>query len=154
MRILLYPFMIIAAAGFVLSLITHLMALIGKAPPGGGLVWGLHVGIFAVWIPTVLITNRKVQGVQRKVSWETAMLGCPTWMRRTLKVVFVYAIINFILFLLGTVGHPKPVGPAPPSVVRGFSGHWMVFYGVAFSTLYAAFKASRRKDTETKALPA
>jgi len=133
--------MVIAATGFVLSLATHLLALAGETPPGGGLVWGLHIGIFTVWIPTVWITNRKTHGPDRKFDWKTATAGCPVWMRRVLQVVFVYAIINFVLFMLGMAGQPKPVGPAPPSVLRGFSGHWMVFYGAAFSTLYSAIKA-------------
>jgi len=59
MNISLYPFIIIAAIGFVLSLVTHLMALAGKVPPGGGLVWGLHIGIFAVWpiLPIELLST-------------------------------------------------------------------------------------------------
>jgi peptidoglycan biosynthesis protein MviN/MurJ (putative lipid II flippase) len=77
MKILFYPFMMMAAIGFVLSLATHLLALAGKAPPGGGLVWGLHIGIFAVWIPTVLISRRKGRGVERKLDWKTAVTGCP-----------------------------------------------------------------------------
>jgi hypothetical protein len=152
MRTVLYPFMMMAAIGFVLSLATHLMALAGKAPPGGGLVWGLHIGIFAVWIPTVLISKRKVHGVDRKLAWKTAVAGCPVWMSRALQVVSVYAVVNFILFMLGTAGHPKPVGPAPASVLRGFSGHWMLFYGAAFTTLYSAIKAPHlwRRGKEPK----
>src|SRR5207302_3171464 len=129
MRILLYPFMIMAATGFVLSLATHLLALAGMAPPGGGLVWRLHIGIFAVWIPTVMISQRKARGLQRKADWKTVLAGCPPWMGRALQVVFAYAVVNFILFIIGMSGQPKPVGPAPPSVLRGFSGHWMVLYG-------------------------
>jgi len=140
MKILL-PFITIAATGFVLSLVTHLMALAGKVPPGGGLVWGLHIGIFIVWIPTVWITNRKAPGFDRKFDWKTGTAGCPVWMRRVVQAVFVYAIINFILFMLGTAGQPKPVGPAPASVLRGFSGHWMAFYSAAFSALYSTYKA-------------
>jgi len=32
-------------------------------------------------------------------------------------------------------------GDAPPSVVRGFSGHWMIFYGAAFAVLYSRIHA-------------
>ena len=28
----------------------------------------------------------------------------------------------------------------PPIVVRGFSGHWMIFYAVAFAVLYSALR--------------
>jgi len=147
MRILLYPFAVIAAAGFVLSLATHLMALAGHAPPGGGLVWGLHFGIFAVWIPAVWIGNRNVRRLDRKLDWKDTMAGCPVWMRRALQVVFVYAIINFVLFMLTTAGHPRPIGRAPAFVLRGFSGHWMAFYGAAFAALYSALKTPTTPPT-------
>ena len=141
MKTLSYPFILIAGAGFLLSLSAHLMALAGKTLPGGGLVWGLHIGIFVVWIPAILIGKRQDRGVQRKDSWDATFAACPIWMRRALKLVFAYAIVNFILFLVGTSGHPKPKGTAPPAVIRGFSGHWMVFYGAAFVTFYSAIKA-------------
>jgi len=141
MRIILYPFITIAAVGFVLSLVTHLMALCGLTPPGGGLVWGLHIGIFAVWIPTVIIGNRRIPGGVCNRSWKAMLSGCPLWMRRAVQLIFIYAIVNFILFMITTIGQPKPVGPAPASVLRGFSGHWMAFYCAAFSTLYSAVKA-------------
>ncbi len=141
MNVALYPFMLLAACGFILSVAAHFMALTGIAIPSGGLVWGLHIGIFVVWIPTVLVGNRVTRYSNRKDFWKTALIGCPVWMRRTLYVVFGYAIFNFILFILSTTSHPKPTGTAPPSVIRGFSGHWMVFYGAAFATLYSVIHA-------------
>jgi hypothetical protein len=137
----LYPFMLLAGCGFVLSVAAHVMALAGVAFPGGGLVWGLHIGIFVVWIPTVLVGNRVTRDSKRTDFWKTALVGCPVWMRRALPILFIYAIFNFILFIAGTSTHPKPAGPTPPWVVRGFSGHWMVFYGAAFATLYSAIHA-------------
>jgi hypothetical protein len=137
----LFPIMVLAGCGFLLSVAAHLMALFGVPIPGGGLVWGLHIGIFVVWIPTVLVANRFTKYTNRKNFWKVALAGCPTWMRRTLYAVIGYAILNFILFIYSTTGHPKPTGPAPLSVIRGFSGHWMIFYGVAFATLYSFIHA-------------
>ena len=137
----LYPFLVIAACGFLLSVAAHIMALSGLSLPGGGLVWALHIGVFVVWIPTVLVGNRITRNSNRKDFWKIALTGCPSWMRRTLYLVFGYAIFNFVLFMINTSGHPKPTGAAPPSVIRGFSGHWMVFYGAAFAVLYSALHA-------------
>ena len=133
--------MVLAAGGFILSVAAHLAALAGIAVPGGGLVWALHIGIFVVWIPTVLVSSRITRYSNRRDFWKTALAGCPPWMRRALYIVFGYALLNFILFIASTSGHPKPVGAAPPSVIRGFSGHWMVFYGAAFATLYSVTHA-------------
>jgi hypothetical protein len=157
MRILSYPFTLIAAAGFILSLAAHVMALAGIRLPGGGLVWLLHVGVFVVWFPAILFGNRQFKTLQRKVNWEKMLQPCPAWMRHILKLVFAYALVNFILFILTTSGQPKPTGPAPTSVIRGFSGHWMVFYWAAFVTLYAGFKTRPTKypapDSTAEHLP-
>jgi len=108
--------------------------------PGGKAVWALHIGIFVVWIPTVLLARRFTRGVNRKDFWKIALIGCPKWMRQALYVIFGYAILNFLYFFAMTVNRPPSRGgDTPPEVVRGFSGHWMVFYGAAFATLYSAY---------------
>src|SRR4051794_12094019 len=100
MKILAYPLMMIAGLGFLLSLSAHVLALFGISPSGGGLVWGLHVGIFVVWLPVVYINKQK--GTDH---WKAVKSGCPGWMRWGVTTVFAYAIVNFILFIAGMVGH-------------------------------------------------
>ena len=141
MRILAYPFLLVAAAGFLLSFTAHVLALFGKAMPGGGLVWMLHVGIFVVWFSAILFSKRKLQNVPSQKQMNALLGDCPLWMRRAVKILFAYAIVNFFLFMASTMGHPRPTGTAPPAVIRGFSGHWMIFYGVAFVTFYSAINA-------------
>jgi len=137
-RVILLPFIVLAAVGFVLSVAAHISAVAGHPIPGGKAVWALHIGIFIVWFPTVLVAYRLTRGAKRKDFWKVALAGCPKWMRIALYGIFAYAILNFISFMLVTVKHPQPPGEAPPEVVRGFSGHWMVFYSAAFATLYSA----------------
>ncbi len=139
MKIILYPFMVLAACGLALSIVAHAMSLAGVPIPGGNLIWGLHVGIFVVWIPTVLASVKMTQHVNRKDFWKVALAGCPEWMRRSFYVLFGYAILNFILFFVSMAGQPKQdrKNAATPDVVRGFSGHWMIFYGAAFAVLYS-----------------
>jgi hypothetical protein len=49
---------------------------------------------------------------------------------------FGYGFLNFAIFLLTA---PKDgSGPMSPVIVRGFSGHWMVFYSAAAAVLYSA----------------
>jgi len=148
MRVFAFPFLLIAGTGFLLSLAAHVLALPGKAMPGGGLVWALHVGIFLVWIPAILFTRRKLQNVPRGKQMDAVLRDSPLWMRRTVKILFVYAFVNFLLFMVSTMGHPKPAGAAPPAVIRGFSGHWMIFYAVAFVTFYSIVK--RRDEGSSK----
>jgi len=72
MNVLLYPFMFLAAVGLVLSMGCHLAALAGSPIPGGNWVWGLHIGIFAVWLPTVLVANRITRHGKRSDFWKLA----------------------------------------------------------------------------------
>jgi hypothetical protein len=96
------PFMALAGVGFILSVAVHLRAIAGSSIPFGGAVWALHIGIFAVWLPTVLVAIRLTRGAKRKDFWKIALVGCPKWMRTALYVIFGYAILNFVLFIATT----------------------------------------------------
>jgi hypothetical protein len=137
-RSILAPFMGLAAIGFILSVAAHLAAIVGSPIPFGKAVWALHIGIFVVWLPTVLVGIRFTRGCNRRDYWKVALAGCPKWIRTGLYLLFGYAMLNFIVFIAMTPAQSRPKGDAPPEVVRGFSGHWMVFYGAAFATLYSA----------------
>jgi hypothetical protein len=141
MRIILYPFMLLSAIGLALSVVAHLMALASFELPGGQLIWSVHMGIFVVWIPTVLVSMRTTQYSNRKDFWKVALSGCPVWMRRAFYAFFAYGIVNFILFAVNIGSGRHPAGNAAPSVIRGFSGHWMIFYAAAFATLYSSIHA-------------
>lgn len=143
MTAILYPFLILSACGFALSIGVHLMALAGVAIPGGKISFELlHIGIFVVWLPAVLVSMQTTRYAKRKDFWKVALAGFPLWMRRAGYVLYGYAIFNFIVFVATTVSQPEQLsGDAPQSVVRGFSGHWMVFYGTAFAFLYSRIYA-------------
>jgi hypothetical protein len=134
--VLLYPFMLLAALGFILSVAAHLTALAGLEIPGGEDVWALHMGIFVVWIPTVLVSMRATRNSSRRDSWKVVLSGCPPWMRTALYVLLGYALLNFFLFVYRGASHIP--GNHLSDEVRGFSGHWMIFYAAAFATLYSA----------------
>jgi hypothetical protein len=136
----LVPFMLLAALGFVLSVAAHVASIAGVQIRGGQMIWLLHLGIFVVWLPTVLLVSRIMRGERRQDMWKLTLSGCPAWMRLAAKVLLGYIIVNFVYFIstAGRGGHYS--GDAPPAVIRGFSGHWMLFYGVAFMTLYSVYR--------------
>ena len=141
MNFLLLPFLILAAIGFVLSAAAHGYAVLGLLPPGAEHVMGLHLGIFVVWLPTVLAANRAVRGVNQKDFWKVVLAGAPGWMRYALYGLFAYALFNFVLFAATSDGKHHGYSAVTPQVIRGFSGHWMIFYGAAFVTLYSLLRA-------------
>lgn len=132
----------LAAAGLVLSSVVHLYALAGKENPFGGLAWGLHVGIFVVWLPAVLAIRDLTKDFKQKDVWKAALRGCPAWMTRLTYFFLAYAFVNFFLFLYlehtGAETAPKEI-----ATFRGFSGHWMAFYSAAMSILYSATQVKR-----------
>ncbi len=141
-RYIALPFMALALIGLTLSLIAHFLALFGQTLPIENLAWGLHIGIFVVWLPTVLISTRMMRGASQKDFWKIALRGCPPWMRYAAYGLFGYAILNFVIFM-ATSTHQKnqtSSEPPPAEIIRGVSGHWMIFYSVSFCVLYSAYR--------------
>lgn len=144
MRYLAKPVLVISAIGLTLSLIAHITALLGIDLGLGNSVFALHVGIFVVWFPAVLLAMKMGRGKNastwgfNSMSWKQVLSGCPGWMIYALYGVFAYAFLNFFLFAGHEAGVPKSGSPSSPEVIRGFSGHWLVFYYAAFAIAYSA----------------
>jgi hypothetical protein len=129
----------LAVAGFLASLLVHLFALVGLASPLGLATWLLHIGIFIVWIPTVLIAQRLSRNAKRTDFWKAILRGCPAWVQSGGYIVFAYALVNFVLFTAQLSAYSKNDVPIAVEY-RGFSGHWMCFYYIGAATLYSAIR--------------
>ena len=150
MKIILTPFMCLAALGLILSVIVHVLSLLGIQSPLGEKSWSLHIGIFIVWLPTVLVANKLVKDFKQKDFWKAALRACPKWMKNLTYLFFGYAILNFVIFLIldfASGGSAKNQGNTPSNVFRGFSGHWMAFYCVAMATQYSAIHIEEYDET-------
>lgn len=147
-----------ALVGFIISLIVHISALLSiDVLTDFPYVWLLHVGIFVVFIPFVF-SSRKTLGVKPKFAEIRAAF--PTWVVVVGICICAYAVLNFGLFMVATEGgspsirdgkylllnHGKLIRELTfaeytafrTNEVRGFSGHWLVFYFVPFA--YFAFR--------------
>ncbi|MET2527163.1 hypothetical protein [Ralstonia pseudosolanacearum] len=138
----------VALTGFLLSLLAHVMALLGTDLAASvPAVWDLHFGIFVVFIPFVLLSRKGLAG-------RNSMLGIaadtPRWVVMLGATIFAYAMVNFFLFTQHTEGgnavvqcgkyvllsHGKLIRELTASEytalkaneLRGFSGHWLLFY--------------------------
>ncbi|HEX4350517.1 MAG TPA: hypothetical protein VH251_09020 [Verrucomicrobiae bacterium] len=140
----------IAAIGFVASVACHLMGWLHIQPPGGQWAFLLHVGIFVVWIPLVISANRTMpKPNQGRGNLEHLSALLPKWVRIATGVLFGYAILDFLYFIYCTSQYPKNGVPFYIEL-RGFSGHWMMFYGVATAGFVALARLKQRqgeKDT-------
>lgn len=150
MKVLRYALGSLALVGFLASLIVHFQALMGidvaSSVPS---VWFLHGGIFVAFLPFVLLSRKDFTGNK---SLFAMAKGLPRWVAALGGVIFVYAIINFAVFMINTGGgspvaengryllmeHGKLIreitatefAAFKANEVRGFSGHWLVFYFV------------------------
>lgn len=142
-----------ALFGFILALIVHIAALSGvnvsAKMPG---VWVLHIGIFIVFIPFVL-SFTKLFGQRPKLAELRAAF--PAWVLIVMLVLMAYVICNFMLFMAQTEGGSAVFADGKyvlmnrtqvireitlleydafkANEVRGFSGHWLVFYFAPFA---------------------
>ena len=142
---ILIPFLLLAVLGLILSIVSHVAAIAGAPQPLGEEAWALHIGIFVVWIPAVIVANRLSRDVKQKDLWKAVLRGCPPWMRWMTYGFFAYAVINFAIFFASAPRRGAAIGAgAPPEVFRGFSGHWMAFYSAAAAILYSAISVTNR----------
>jgi hypothetical protein len=139
---------VVALLGFFASLIVHVTTFFGVDPSKHApWVWALHFGIFVVFFPMVF-----AQRGTKKEFWGKLNASLPRWGRYAVKALFAYALVNFALFLFLSKGgvpeesdgryvlrnHGEIIRELSPEeyerqkayVLRGFSGHWMVFYMV------------------------
>jgi len=146
MIIFLYPFLALSALGLALSVAVHLAALLGLHVPSEAL--NLHLGLFVVWIPTILLSNFTRHGFRRHYGWKDSLRGCPLWLQWMVYGLFAYAFANMLLMFFNGLA-AETIAP-----LRVFSGHWMAFYGAAFGVLYSTVHLTPSvQDLAEKPLP-
>lgn len=134
MKLLLYPFLALAAVGFVLSIVVHILSWADVALPES--LMALHVGIFIVWLPTILLATRLTREYKQKDFWKAALRGAPPWTTKVAIGLGVYVFLHFFASLFFSVP-----SEAPAARFRIASGHWMIFYGLSAAVLYSALHA-------------
>src|SRR5438552_4154608 len=137
---------LIALIGFSMSAVAHAAALAGvDVSARWPAVWLLHVGIFVVFVPFVISSRRN-----GRPSTKDVLTLLPSWASAMVVVLFIYALVNFGLFMLRTEGGNPAVDHGRfvlkshghlireitsteyaafrANEIRGFSGHWLLFY--------------------------
>lgn len=133
-------FALLAIVGLILSIWVHVGALLGRQVAPDSFFWALHIGIFVVFFPAILVAQKRVGSASRKDFWKVVTKGSPDGLRYLLYFFFAYAFVNFFisffpLFPAGDSNHQNPA-----LQWRGFSGHWMVFYYASFIILSSALR--------------
>lgn len=161
----------LAAFGLVASAATHVATFFGVNPLGAGPgIMVLHALIFVVWIPTVVFVVRRMSGGNdRWAFWAVVTRHAPLWMKALSIVLAAYAFFSFFFveFVLNREGVPSTSSGQKALVshgkvirrlsdeeyerhqaysIRGYSGHWMMFYAVGMTVLCSLAKEAATKD--------
>jgi hypothetical protein len=128
--------MTLSCLGLFASIYVHVGALMGHQDVPEAFFWILHVGIFVVFIPAILMATQLLGNTRRPDFWKLILKDSPEWMRYLVFGFFGYALVNFALFIFNSPSGGSGTNP-PPTVWRGFSGHWMAFYSASFAMLYS-----------------
>ncbi|HVJ80680.1 MAG TPA: hypothetical protein VNC50_06385 [Planctomycetia bacterium] len=132
----------LAAAGFVASAAFHGLACLQIPPPGGRVSFALHVGLFVLWFPLVILATR-TRPPAAIANADHVLAALPLWSRIAIGCLFAYAILNFIHFNFASARYPRNAVPLPVTL-RGFSGHWMFFYAAAWTGFVGLARLSRK----------
>lgn len=144
MRRFIRLFALFSASGFVLGLVVHILGLFNKTPFFGWFALLLHFGIF-VGLLGVVVTYFRLRQSEGKGFWRRALRASPVWMRWMFLLFFMYAVANFFMFWNKLVNlNGKSSDEVMAIVLRGFSGHWLVFYFGMFIVSYAAMQAIKQ----------
>jgi len=139
----------VAFAGFLAALACHIMALLGIEPPGGQRVMiFLHVGIFPLWFLLIISANR-TRSTTGRANLDHLFAEVPKWVRSVFKLVVAYAVVNFIYFIYRTSQYPKHQVPFLVEL-RGFSGHWMIFYGISAIGFFGLHRFTQKRKNQTR----
>lgn len=133
LRVAIYFFLVLAAAGFLALLTIHITALAGATVPSA-ILKVVIPGLFVVWVPAILVLNRSTKEFKNNDYWRAALRACPKWMRTAFGVITVYGFVGTFLFPLLLGENVDAYGGS----VKGMSGFMMAFYAMPVCTLYSA----------------
>ena len=127
-KLVAYPLMLFAAAGFILSLYVHVASWLGKIVLPESWFFLINAGMFVSFIGGIVLIPK---GPKKKQPFKNPPDG---FLRKALIIVFFYSIANFAVFFVRLFHNH---GEAPELWQwQGFSGHWMLFYLAGLFLLY------------------
>jgi hypothetical protein len=132
---LVYAFFVLGVLGFGCSVAVHVLSWLGVGLPQW--LMGLHVGIFVVFFPAILVARPLTVDFKQKDFWKAALRGAPPWVSTYGKVLVAYVFLHFFASMAVHFPPDRNI-----ENFRIFSGHWMIFYGVAAALLYSSLHAN------------
>lgn len=136
----------VAFLGFVASLGCHVMAWLRIEPPFGKTSMMLHFGLFVVIVPLIILIKRTMPAsVDKKDEIKHVFSELPKWIGAVPLALFFYVMASGAYTYHLILQYPRHEAPFY-LVLRGFSGIWMMFFGVSALGFVGLFRLSRKKN--------
>jgi hypothetical protein len=141
-RVVAYSVMIASACGLVGSIFLHIHSFVARDDVSRKTTETLFLGIFFVWVPTILLASSLTRDFKQRDLWKAALRGCPAWMYKGIWILWGYAF--FVAFVLPFLRGSNP-GASPGGFLVFPAVFYSVSFGVAYSTLHVGkFDEGRR----------
>lgn len=130
--------MVISIFGFILSAAVHLCMIFNIYVPPRELFILINVGFIAVFYPALII-RKKVRGETKKKEFNNAIFNiCPGWLSVMLGLLIMYAFAGLAFFVFERYSGSMVTAEERiiDNSIRGFSGHRMALYSLAFTMMY------------------
>jgi uncharacterized protein DUF3592 len=135
---LLLPLIALAAVGFCVSVYFHIDTFLRHRAVPEPLFSLLHIGIFVVWFPAMLIAQKR-GALQRKDFWKALLKDAPDWLYLVYAFSAYTAVMDSLTFFVFS-SSSRQTDPVLTST--GFSATWMMFYLIGFTILYGAARVA------------
>jgi hypothetical protein len=145
--------LLLSAGGLLASIVVHLLTFVPGSPVAMGQVWPLHVLLFIPFSAMVVrLKALQLPGMTQREYQRALTRYVPAPVRIAVIGAFAYAMLNFGLFFMQASGggpmqqdgryyranHGRIIAEISEVEyhrlealqVRGFSGHWLVFYAI------------------------
>jgi len=130
-----------AACGLILSVVVHLLALVGLQPNGNGLLFGFVFGIVSLFLLDTYISKKLSHGAWKK-DWKLLHAGCPAWTGHVDRILRWYASVISVLATYAAFFNPSWAQHA--GLARIFwmtiSSYCMVGYFVALCAVITVYR--------------
>jgi hypothetical protein len=127
------PLAMVALAGVLYSLWIHVNAVFGRKVVDQFVFFAMHVACIVLMFPATWLRNGKMYA-----SWKQAVNTNTRWLQSPLYAFGAYAMFNFFYCMQFVPTKGSHGEELPESVIRMFSGHWMLFFFAAFVMLWTS----------------
>jgi nitrate/nitrite transporter NarK len=131
--------LILTVSGFVVSMVLHILSITQLYEPTKAVSFIVTVVGFLLVYVAVFISKRKCSQANPDTFRQELFNMCPKWISTGVGIFVLYAIVGLVYYAIHRYSG-RSLSPPEKAGIRGFTGHWMALYAVAFLILYSCKK--------------